>query len=72
MHQTGFKCKSVSHSVLWVTSYYGLYGEALPERGTCTFFRLQVYERIGISLVEVQKRVGKTDILVFKGLSKCF
>ena len=27
------------------TPYNGLYGEALPERGT--FFRLQVYERIG-------------------------
>ena len=26
-------------------------GEALPERGI--FFRLQVYERVGISLVEV-------------------
>ena len=27
----------------------GLYGEAPPERGT--FIRLQVYERVGISLV---------------------
>ena len=27
------------------------YGEAPPERGT--FFRLQVYERVGILLVEV-------------------
>ena len=27
------------------TPYNGLYGEAPPERGT--FFRLQVYERIG-------------------------
>ena len=26
--------------------YNGLYGEALPERGT--FFRLYVYERVGI------------------------
>ena len=33
------------------TPYSGLYGEALPERGT--FFRLQVYERVGISQVEV-------------------
>ena len=33
------------------TPYDGLYGEALPQRGM--FFRLQVYERVGISLVEV-------------------
>ena len=31
------------------TPYNGLYGEALPERGT--FFRLQVYKRVGISQV---------------------
>ena len=36
------------------------YGEAPPER--CTFFRPQVYERVGISLVEVYKRVGKSVI----------
>ena len=40
------------------TPYNGLYGEALPERGS--FFRLEVYKRVGISRVEVQKRVGKT------------
>ena len=40
----------------------GLYGEAPPERGI--FFRLQVYERVGISLVEVYKRVGKSVIWV--------
>ena len=33
------------------TPYNGLYGEALPERGT--FFRLEVYKRVGISRVEV-------------------
>ena len=33
------------------TPYNGLYGEAPPERGT--FFRPQVYERVGISQVEV-------------------
>ena len=33
------------------TPYNGLYGEAPPERGT--FFRLQVYKRVGISQVEV-------------------
>ena len=39
-----------------------LYGEGPPERGT--FFRLQVYERVGILLVEVFKRVGKSVISV--------
>ena len=43
------------------TPYNGLYGEAPPERGT--FFRLQVYERVGISQVEVYKRVGKSGYL---------
>ena len=38
------------------TSYNGLNinGKGLPERGTIS--RLQVYERVGISLVEVNKR----------------
>ena len=40
------------------TPYNGLYGEAPPERGT--FFTLQVYERVGISRVEVYERVGKS------------
>ena len=31
------------------TPFYGLYGEAPPERGT--FFSLQVYKRVGISQV---------------------
>ena len=35
------------------TLYNGLYGEAPPESGT--FFRLQVYKRVGISRVEVYK-----------------
>ena len=35
------------------TLYDGLYGEAPPERGT--FFRLQVYEKVGISLVKYIK-----------------
>ena len=42
------------------TPYNGLYGEAPPEKGT--FFRLDVYKRVGISRAEVQKRAGKTDI----------
>ena len=44
------------------TTYDGLYREAPPERGI--FFRLQVYERVGILLVEVYKRVGKSVIWV--------
>ena len=43
-----------------VTPYNGLYGEAPPERGT--FFRLQVYERVGISQAEVDEREGKSVI----------
>ena len=50
------------------TPYHGLYGEALPERGT--FFRLQVYERLEISLDEVYKRVGKSVIWVCKRAQK--
>ena len=40
--------------------YNGLYGEAPPETGT--FFRVQVYKRVGISQVEVCKRVGKSVV----------
>ena len=42
------------------TPYNGLYGEAPPKRGT--FFRFQVYKRVGISQVEVYKRVGESVI----------
>ena len=42
------------------TPYKGLHEEAPPKRGT--FFRLQVYERLGISQVEVYKSVGKLVI----------
>ena len=38
------------------TPYNGLYGEALPERGTA--FRHKVYKRVGISHVEVFKSLG--------------
>ena len=38
------------------TPYDGLYREAPPERGI--FFRLQVYERGGISLVEGYERAS--------------
>ena len=40
--------------------YDSLYGEAPPERGI--FFRLQVYERVGNSLFEVYKKVGKSVV----------
>ena len=42
------------------TPYKDLYGEAPPERAT--FFRRQVYKRVGISQAEVYKRVGKLAI----------
>lgn len=48
------------------TPYNGLYGEALPERGT--FFRLQVHERVGILLAYVYDRVGKAIISALKGV----
>ena len=44
------------------TSYNDLYGEAPPERGT--FFSLQVYEKVEILPVEVYERVGKSVIWV--------
>ena len=43
----------------------GPYGEVPPERGT--FFRLQVYKRVGILLVEVYKRVGNLSFGSVKG-----
>ena len=42
----------------------GLYAEAPPEGNTVS--RLQVYGSVGISLVEVYERVGKTVISVGK------
>ena len=50
------------------TPYYVLYGGAPAER--VIFFRLQVYERGGISLVEVYKRVGKSVIRVCERTQK--
>ena len=48
--------------LLHTMPYRDLYGEAPPERGI--FFRLQVYERVGISLVEVYIRIGKSVVWV--------
>ena len=42
---------------------YGLYGDDATKRGT--FFRLQVYEKVGNLLVEAE-RVGKSVISGFK------
>ena len=39
------------------SGYNGPYREAPPERGT--FSRLEVYERVGISLVEAYETGGK-------------
>ena len=50
------------------TQYNGLYGEAPPERGT--FFRLQVYDREGILLVEVYESVGSSVISIRKKAQK--
>ena len=36
------------------TPYNSPYGEALPKRGT--FSRLQKYERVGISLIEIYEK----------------
>ena len=44
------------------TPYNGPYGEAPPEKGT--FFKLQVYERVGLLLVEVCERERKNVIWV--------
>jgi len=44
--------------------YNDLYGEAPPKRGT--FFRPQMYERVGILRDEVYERVGKCAFSVCK------
>ena len=44
------------------TPHDGLYGEAPPERGNV--LRLLVNERVGTTLAEVYKRVGKSVIWV--------
>ena len=55
------------------TPYDSLYGEAPPERGT--LFRLKVYERVGILLVDVYIRVGNLSfgsVKALKGLTDEF
>ena len=50
------------------TPYDGLYKEDPPER--CTLIRLQVYERVGISLVEIYEKERKSLILVCERVQK--
>ena len=45
-----------------VYSFNGPYGEALLEKGT--FFRLEAYKRVRISLVEVYEWVAKSVIAI--------
>ena len=52
----------------WGSPHKDLYWEAPRERGT--FFRLQVYKRVEISLAEVYERVGKYVISVSKKVQK--
>ena len=53
---------------MWGTPYDGLYREVLPKRGI--FFRLYICERVGISLVEVDERGGKSVIWVCERTQK--
>ena len=50
-------------SILWINHHLFLQ-EALLKSGT--FFRIQVYERVGISPVEVYEIVGKSVISICK------
>ena len=43
----------------------GLCGDASPKRGT--IFRIEAYKRVGISRVEVKRRIRKTVIRCLKG-----
>ena len=64
----GHLCFQFLTSPPGVPLYNDLYGEAPPERGTS--FRLQVYEREEISLVEAYERVGKSVISAGKKAQK--
>ena len=57
-------CRKVNSQRVGDTPYNDQYGEATPERGT--LIRLQVYKRVGNSLVEVYEREGKSLIVVCK------
>ena len=51
------------------TPYNGLYEEAPLENSTF-FNRLQVHERVEISVFEVHERIGKSVISVYKKAQK--
>ena len=71
MHYVLHKCQDPhDYFTPWEVgaTYNGLYREAPPKRGI--FFRLQVCERAGVSLVEVYERVGKSVIAVCERTSK--
>ena len=59
--ERSFQKKNTGGRVL-PSFYNGLYGKTPPERGI--FFRLQVYEREEISLVEVYEKVGKSVYII--------
>ena len=54
-------------SILWVNHHLFLQ-DALPKRGA--FFRIQVYERVGISPGEVYEMVGESVISVCEKAKK--
>ena len=62
--ERSFQKKNTGGRVL-PSFYNGLYGKTPPERGI--FFRLQVYERERISLVEVNERVGNS-VYIFRSV----
>ena len=49
--------QEAAYVVVQFYPYNDLYGKAPPKRST--FFRLQLYESLGISLVEVYETAGK-------------
>ena len=53
------KFKLSHHFPEGLDTSYGLYGKAPPKRGTCTYFQASDIWKVGISLVEVYKRVVK-------------
>ena len=65
---SNYSLTDITISVPGGTSYNGLYGESPPEMGTV--FRLQLDERVAISLVELYESVGKSVIWVGKKAQK--
>ena len=59
--------RGITPSILWINHHLFLQ-DALPKRGA--FFRIQVYERVGISPVGVYEMVGKSVIWVCEKAKK--